>query len=446
MNVWFALWLVLAGGALLQAVLLLLQTYEHRRFARSRLRNARTMAPIARVRLLAPCKGVDLGLAENLRPLLEQDYPNYEVVFLVESADDPACNVIRRLIVGGGRVPVRMLITGRATDTGQKVHNLIAGTDNLPAEVEILAFVDSDARPHPAWLRLLVQRLDTPGAAAATGYRWFIPAQPSLGAYIQYAINACAAVMYRADSRGLVWGGSWAIRRDKFDECGLHDAWRGTLSDDLVASRMLRRAKMRVEFEPACMLPSPLELNFGQMFEFIRRQYIVGRTYSPRNWCLGFAAIVGTALAVSSGILAAGYGLATGASWTWIPAMFCIAWYALNVIRGYMRRATAQIYFGDRFPSLAAACQFDIWCVPLTALVNASAMIASATSGKITWRGNTYRIYQGGRIQLLNPSRHDLPHAVRIDRAQEVFDVFHTRHRENIGTVRSVPRTQPREF
>ena len=37
------------------------------------------------MRLLAPCKGVDLGLAENLRPLLEQDYPNYEVVFLVEA-------------------------------------------------------------------------------------------------------------------------------------------------------------------------------------------------------------------------------------------------------------------------------------------------------------------------------------------------------------------------
>lgn len=432
MNVWFVLWLALATGALLQAVLLLLQTYEHRRFARSRLRNSRAVAGTARVRLLAPCKGVDLGLAGNLRPLLEQDHPNYEVVFLVESADDPACEVIRRLISAGGRVPVRMLITGKATDSGQKVHNLMAGTESLPADIEVLAFVDSDARPHPAWLRLLVQRLDTPGVAAATGYRWFVPTRPSLGSYTQYAINACAAVMYRADSRGLVWGGSWAIRRDKFEECGLHGAWQGTLSDDLMASRMLRRAKMRVEFEPACMLPSTLEMTFGQMFEFIRRQYIVGRTYSPRNWCLGFIAIVGTALAVWGSILATVYGLTVGASWTWIPATFCASWYALNVIRGFLRRSTARAYFGNRFPTLAGACQFDIWCVPLTALVNAAAMVASAASGTITWRGNTYRIYQGGRIQLLNPARHELPHGVRIDRAQEVFDVFHARPRQNL--------------
>ena len=335
-------------------LLLTLQTYEHRRFARSRLRNARSTAMNARVRLLAPCKGIDVGLTENLRPLLEQDYPNYEVVFIVESADDPACETIRRLMAESRRAAVKLVVSGKASDTGQKVHNLRVGTDNLPADVEILAFVDSDARPHPAWLRLLVQRLDTPGAAAATGYRWFVPTRPSLAAYIQYSINACAAVMYRPDARGLVWGGSWAIRRDKFDQCGLHTAWQGTLSDDLVASRVLRKARMRVEFEPACMLPSPLELDLRQMFEFLRRQYIVGRTYALRTWCLGFAAIVSTALAFWGGLLAVGFGLVAGASWTWMPAAFCLAWYVLNVARGYLRRATAHSYFADRFPALHA--------------------------------------------------------------------------------------------
>ena len=427
MSLLFIVWLIAAAVALAQAVLLALQTYEHRRFARSRLRNARTEPMTARVRLLAPCKGVDLGLAENLRPLLEQDYPNYEVVFLVESADDPACETIRHLMAARGRVPVRLLISGKATDTGQKVHNLMAGTADLPAEVEILAFVDSDARPHPAWLRLLVQRLDGSGAAAATGYRWFIPTRPSLGAYVQYSINASAAVMYRPDSRGLVWGGSWAIRRDKLEECGLRAAWQGTLSDDLVASRVLRKARMRVEFEPACMLPSPLELTFAQMFEFLRRQYIVGRTYALRTWCLGFAAIVSTSFAFWGGLAALCYGAAVQASWTWMPGFFCVAWYAVSVVRGHLRSATADVYFADRFPPLSGASRFDTWCVPVTALVNAAAMLASAVGTRITWRGNTYRIYQGGRILLLTPPRFDLPHGVRIDQAQHVFDMFRTR-------------------
>ena len=208
-------------------------------------------------------------------------------------------------------MPVRLLVAGCATDSGQKVHNLLAGTADLPPEVEILAFVDSDARPHPGWLRLLVQRLDAPAHAAATGYRWFIPTRPSLAAYLQYAINAAAAVMYRPDSRGLVWGGSWAIRRDKFDSSGLHAAWQGTLSDDLVASRVLRKARMRVEFEPACMLPSPLTLDIPQMLEFLRRQYVIGRTYALRTWCLGFASIVLTAVAFWSGLVALCYASTT---------------------------------------------------------------------------------------------------------------------------------------
>jgi ceramide glucosyltransferase len=432
MSASLIVWLVVATCALGQVLLLSLQTYEHRRFARSRLRNARTTPMTARVRLLAPCKGVDHGLADNLRPLLEQDYPNYEVVFLVESADDPACQTIERLIQHSQRVPVRMLVTGKATDTGQKVHNLRAGTADLPADVEILAFVDSDARPHSAWLRLLVQRLDAPGAAAATGYRWFIPSRPSLAAYIQYAINACAAVMYRADSRGLVWGGSWAIRRDKFIECGLRNAWHGTLSDDLVAARVLRAARMRVEFEPACMLPSPLELSFPQMLEFLRRQYVIGRTYALRTWCLGFVSIVATAAAFWGSLLAAGCGLATGAAWSWMPAAFCVTWYALNVARGYLRRSTAYVYFGDRYPTLAAACLFDAWCVPLTALVNAVVMVAAAMGSTITWRGNTYRIYQGGRIRPVTHKPLELPHGVRIDQAQQVFDMFHAKPRQEL--------------
>ena len=238
--------------------------------------------------------------------------------------------------------------------------------------------------------------------------------------------------MYRADSRGLVWGGSWAIRRDKFEECGLRAAWRGTLSDDLVASRVLRAARMRVEFEPACMLPSPLELNFGQMLEFLRRQYVIGRTYALRTWCIGFAAIVTTALAFWGGVVALVYGASHGAPWTWMPALFCVAWYAINVGRGYLRRSTARIYLGDRFRTLAAATLFDAWCVPFTALINAAVMLSAAIGTRITWRGNTYRIYQGGRIQLLNPPRFELPHGVRIDQAQEVFDMFHAQPRQQL--------------
>jgi cellulose synthase/poly-beta-1,6-N-acetylglucosamine synthase-like glycosyltransferase len=378
---------------------------------------------------------MDHGLDENLRPLLAQDYPNYEVVFVVESPDDPACTTIQNLMRDAGRVPVRMAVAGKATDTGQKIHNLLAGVAKLPDDVEILAFVDSDARPHPAWLRLLVQRLDSEGAAAATGYRWFIPTKISLATLMQYSVNACAAVMYRADSRGLVWGGSWAIRRDKFEACGLREAWGGTLSDDLMAARVLKQNKLRVEFEPACMLASPLALSTGQMLEFIRRQYVIGRVYALRTWLIGFASIVGSAAMFWGSLTGAFYGAATGASWAWAPLTFCILWYAISVTRGALRGATARVYFRDRGHQLHTACLFDTYAGPLVALVNAGLMIASAVGTQITWRGNTYRMFQGGRIQLLRRVETPAPaevneRIVRVDPPGPVFDMFHAQPKQ----------------
>ena len=286
----------------------------------------------ARVRLLAPCKGIDVGLTENLRPLLEQDYPNYEVVFIVESADDPARETIRRLMAESRRAAVKLVVSGKASDTGQKVHNLRVGTDNLPADVEILAFVDSDARPYPAWLRLLVQRLDTPGAAAATGYRWFVPTRPSLAAYIQYSINACAAVMYRPDARGLVWGGSWAIRRDsKFDQCGLHTRLAGN------AQRRPGCVARASQSPHACRVRAGLHAPFAVGTRPVDRcssscgsYYIVGTHLCHcRIGAWVFAAIVSTAVGVlgrptRGRVSGWSRGCQVGPG---CPQAFCLAWY-----------------------------------------------------------------------------------------------------------------------
>src|SRR4030095_4067400 len=45
--------------------------------------------------VIAPCKGLDDGLKENLAALLEQNYPAYEVIFVVDDEGDHATDVIR---------------------------------------------------------------------------------------------------------------------------------------------------------------------------------------------------------------------------------------------------------------------------------------------------------------------------------------------------------------
>ena len=43
-----------------------------------------------------------------------------------------------------------------STQCGQKVHNLCTATEQLAADIEVLAFADSSTCPHRSWLKWLV--------------------------------------------------------------------------------------------------------------------------------------------------------------------------------------------------------------------------------------------------------------------------------------------------
>src|SRR6185295_3116891 len=115
------------------------------------------------VSVIAPCRGLEPGLADNLRPLLEQDYPRYEVLFVFDRVDDPAA----RLVSHGSSQIGRTIIAGPATDSGQKVHNLRVAAAQVDPESEVLVFVDTDARPAKDWLRKLVAPLVDKGLGAS---------------------------------------------------------------------------------------------------------------------------------------------------------------------------------------------------------------------------------------------------------------------------------------
>ena len=133
-TLWIA-YLVLVGVSLLQAVLLALQAWEQRRYARSCMRTLDQRRPTGRALVLAPCKGADVELEENLRGLFRQDYGDYEIALIVEDAADPAAAVIRRVIAAHPTVAARLVVAGRAAASGQKVHNLRAATADLAAEI-----------------------------------------------------------------------------------------------------------------------------------------------------------------------------------------------------------------------------------------------------------------------------------------------------------------------
>ncbi|HET9711048.1 MAG TPA: glycosyltransferase family 2 protein, partial [Pyrinomonadaceae bacterium] len=67
------------------------------------------------VSVIAPGRGLEPGLTENVRTLLTQDYPSYEVLFVFDREDDPALKVIEDLSRGASRIS-RTIIAGPARD------------------------------------------------------------------------------------------------------------------------------------------------------------------------------------------------------------------------------------------------------------------------------------------------------------------------------------------
>ena len=121
-----------------------------------------------------PCKGEHPGFAANARALVAQDYPGYEVLFVVDDADDPCARALAGL--AGHEVRFRVLRTDPAF-AGEAASGKIAAMRTALAQAdarsEVLVFADADARPPPGWLACLVAPLADPRVGGTTGYRWY---------------------------------------------------------------------------------------------------------------------------------------------------------------------------------------------------------------------------------------------------------------------------------
>lgn len=398
---WLTIYLILAGWVIIQSLLLALQTWEHCRYVRSCMRSRHDHRPAGHVVLFAPCKGVDLELEANLNALFHQDYDDFEITFIVESDEDPAFPVIRKVMARHPRVPARVVIAGRATDSGQKVHNLRVATEHLSPRVKYLAFVDSDACPRPEWLRSLIARLDEPGLGAVTGYRWFTPMNPTIANALVYSMNCDLVSLLTRSSHQLIWGGSWAIRRDVFDGIGLRGAWKGTLSDDLVASRLMRQHRLNVRFEPACIVASPLDQSLRNAMLFIRRQYLVTRLYTLDWWLFSLLGATCTNVIWLGNLGVLAWSLVTQSFSPWIPLAVSAVLYLVTVYRGWLRQSLVRTYF----PSWERASRrirfIDVLANPLVELAHWLGIVLSSAGRTVYWRSIRYRVLQGGQVEQI---------------------------------------------
>ena len=393
----------LAALVLLQSALSLRGGVRYFNFFRRELRTPRDLyMPFASV--FVPCRGLDRGLRLNLLPLFRQHYPAYELVFVSDSADDPALAVARGLsreLEGESVARSRFVVAGPAGASGQKVHNLLAALKESDAASEVFVFVDTDARPRADWLRSLVAPLAEEALGAATGYRWFLPVRGGFASQLRSVWNASVASALGADVwRNFCWGGSTALRRSTFEGLNVHVRWRGAASDDYALTRTLQEAERAIRFVPACLTASLEDCTFGELFEFTTRQLKITRVYAPHLWRLVLVSNLLFVLVFFGGLALTATRAALGLPFAWPLALVAVI-FLLGVWKAFFRLRAVALVLEDQHERLRAGVWAHLLLWPLTAAVFLYNAVAAGLSRRIVWRGIGYELKSPTETEII---------------------------------------------
>jgi ceramide glucosyltransferase len=345
--------------------------------------------------VFVPCRGLDDGLKENINAIFAQAYPAFEIIFVSDRADDPALAIIeeaRRSFSGESGPTMRFAVSGPATDSGQKVHNLRVAVAAADPQSEIFVFVDTDARPRADWLLTLIKPLQDPDLGATTGYRWFIPVRGGVPSHLRSVWNAAiASALGEQPEKNFCWGGSTAIRRETFQNRKVVEYWRGTVSDDFALTRALHDGDLPIKFVPQCLTASFEDCTLGELIEFTNRQLKITRAYAAHLWkgvLIGSLVFVlvffgGAGLVIARALL--GLSFAT-------PLVLLLVIFALGSMKSHFRlRAVSQVIPDERLRSVGTTlAHLMLW--PLASVLYLYNGLAAAVSRRITWRGITYEL------------------------------------------------------
>jgi ceramide glucosyltransferase len=347
------------------------------------------------VSVIAPCRGLDQGLHENLAALFRQDYPAYEIIFVTDSADDSALAVVeelRREFGAMAHVTTRVVIAGDASRSGQKVHNLRAAVKETKRKSEAFVFVDSDARPRPRWLRSLVAPLADEQVGATTGYRWFIPASGGFASTLRAVWNASiASALGPRSDKNFCWGGSTAIRRTNFVRARVLDEWRGAVSDDFAMMRALRRARLPIQFVPDCLTASHEDCNWRELLEFTTRQLKITRVYATHFWQVVLYSNLLFVLIFFGGLCLIITRAAQGLSFT-TPLAFVLTIYALGTAKAYLRWRAISRPLAEYRAELRGGALAHLFLWPLASALYLYNALCALFSRRIKWRGISYEL------------------------------------------------------
>ncbi len=350
------------------------------------------------VSILKPLRGTDPQMYESFRSHCTQDYPEYEIIFGVSEADDPAVQAVDRLIREFPQCKIRLVICPEVLGNNRKTSNL----------VQMLAFArydhilinDSDIFVTPDYLRRVMAPFARPEVGMVTcPYRGiaadtFGSKLESLGISTDFIAGVLAARQIEGGIH-FALGSTLAMSRPALEAIGGLRPLVDYLADDFELGYRIAKAGYEVVLADIVVETHLPAYSFRGFFEHQMRWARSTRD-SRRLGYLGLLLTFGLPWAIISVLIAP----LSWWSWTTLAAAAALrAAVALKVGVGIVHDQAVRRY---------------LWLLPLRDLVAFWVWFASFADNKVHWRGEVF-ILQNGKIRPAYPRASERLSAAKTD-------------------------------
>jgi ceramide glucosyltransferase len=379
MAVVAAVLLALVAGSFVYCLLVMVAA---RRYLAARPPRLLRAVPIS---MLKPLHGLDEGLEENLRSYFQQDYPEFEVLFAVRQAGDPAIAVVEKLRREFPHVLARLLVTGEPPYPNAKVFSL----DLMMAQAryDLLAMTDSDTRAAPQMLAAVAAEFQDEGLGVATCPYRAVPGR-SLWSTLE-AIGMNTEFLAGLLVARLVEGVKFAVgpcvvaRRETLERMGGFERLKDYLAEDFVMGAFAAELGYRVILS-SCVI----EHRIG-------RQRLLANLAHRLRWARS------TRRSRPKGY--AGQLFTYPLPLALLLAVVQPSWWPVVVLAAVFRSVAAWATAGWVLHDPLTARRW--WLLPLQDLASFAFWMAGFFGNTITWRGRRYYLFPDGRFELAESRR-----------------------------------------
>jgi ceramide glucosyltransferase len=342
------------------------------------------------VTILKPLKGDEPLLEEALASFCTQSYPDYQIVFGVQDAADPAIAVVEKLRLLFPQCDITLVIDPTQHGGNGKVANLI----NMwpAARHDLIVLADSDIHVTPSFLDRMVTDLAEPRVGVATALYAGVVGGGSLAARFGAAqinhIFLPGVLVGRMIGREDCLGAAMAMSRATLARIGGFPALLPHLADDAAIGRLVHAQGLSVALAPTLVLTTVAETTLRELFRHELRWARTIRALAPVSYATSLLQYPVFWAMVT--VLLAEFRL-----WSWL--VIGVVWLA----RVMEARAMSHQLGRGGFSGLL---------LPLRELLSVVVLLSSYFGNRVVWRGRVMEAAESG-----NRTRLDKTHRLSRD-------------------------------